>query len=408
MLNCVTLRNIKIVGAGSLGLILAGKIIDKFDKIEIFESSKNLGGVTRDFYNPSGSIFFRGCQYLQSSYLPSWALDSDNLMQFEHRYASLTEQNKNWNYKLDFAGPSFEIGELPQSSSNVVQFTLDDRLNLYPKDISQILKQHIKKFIPVDSNLLHISSKVSLGITRITSLSNDIELAQLKQKNNLVDQMYGVSREILGNEFETSYLPKFGFSKFWLNYVNKLEFARQVTINYNSRLDKKSIETNSLGDIAETKAWCADPRQMIQLTTSKKLDSLSYIMHTYGVTLDSYLGPNLPFYINIFSANNPFTRLYVYELDSEIKISVDSLKKYDSASEFINELIMLASEAHITLKIRNHDIAHIKTRRYFPISTKDYNVLENCSHKLSGSNWLNTGTNLYDRKSRMELMLSQI
>jgi len=69
---------------------------------------------------------------------------------------------------------------------------------------------------------------------------------------------------------------------------------------------------------------------------------------------------------------------------------------------------MLASEAHITLKIRNHDIAHIKTRRYFPISTKDYDVLENCSYKLSGSNWLNTGTNLYDRKSRIELMLSQL
>jgi len=131
-------------------------------------------------------------------------------------------------------------------------------------------------------------------------------------------------------------------------------------------------------------------------------------MHSYGVTLDSYLGPNLPFYINIFSANNPLTRLYFYELDSEIKVSVDSLKNYDSVSEFINELIMLASEAHITLKIRNHDIAHIKTRRYFPISTKDYDVLENCSHKLSGSNWLNTGTNLYDRKSRIELMLSQL
>jgi hypothetical protein len=408
MLNCVTLSNIKIVGAGSLGLILAGKVIGKFNKIEIFESSKNLGGVTRDFYSPTGSIFFRGCQYLQSSYLPSWALDSDYLMQFKHRYASLTEQNKTWNYKLDFAGPSFEIGELPQSSSNMVEFSLDNRLERYPKNISQILKQHINKFLPVDSNLLHISSLVSLGITRITSLSNDIELARLKQKNNLVDQMYGVSREILGNEFEISYLPKFGFSKFWLNYVKRPEFERQVTIDYNSRLDRKSMGSNFLGGREETKAWCADPRQMIQLVTTKKLDSLSHIIHSYGVTLESYLGPNLPFYINIFSANNPLTRLYFYELDSDIKISVDSLKKFDSASEFINKIIMLAAEARITLKIRNYDIAHIKTRRYFPISTKDYDALENCSHKLSGSNWLNTGTNLYDRKSRMELMLSQL
>jgi hypothetical protein len=60
------------------------------------------------------------------------------------------------------------------------------------------------------------------------------------------------------------------------------------------------------------------------------------------------------------------------------------------------------------IKIRKHDIARIKTRRYFPISTKDYETLENCNQALSQSNWLNTGTNLYDRKSRMELMLSQI
>jgi len=408
MLKRVTSRDLKIVGAGSLGLIFAGKVTEKFSRIEVFESSKNLGGVTRDFYGPTGSIFFRGCQYLQSSYLPTWALDSDNLVQFEHRYASLTEQNKSWNYKLDFAGPSFEIGELPQRSINLRQYTLDDRLKCYPEDISQILRQHIKKFIRVDCNLLHISSMVSLGISRIASLSQDLELLQTKQKNSLVDEMYGVSRKILGEKFEISYLPKFGFSNFWLNYTKNLEFSLQVTINYSSKLDKKSIGSYSMGGRAVTKAWCADPRQMIQLKTSKKLDSLSYIIHFYGVTLKSYFGPSLPFYINIFSANHPLTRLYFYELDSEIKLSVDSLVKYDLESELINEIMILTSRAHITIEIKNYDIAHIKTRRYFPISTRDYELLENCNQELIKSNWLNTGTNLYDRKSRMELILNQI
>jgi hypothetical protein len=408
MLKYVRSKNIKIVGAGSLGLILAGKVIGNFNKIEIFESSINLGGVTRDFYSPTGSTFYTGCQYLQSSYLPSWALESENLVQFEHRYASLTEQNKNWNYKLDFAGPSFEISEPLQGSNNLPQRTLDDRLKCYPKDISQILKQHINKFVSVDSNLLHISSMVSLGITRIASLYYDLELLQLKQKNSLIDQLYGVSRKILGNEFEISYLPKFGFTKFWLNYVNKLEFSRQVTIKFKAKLDKKSMKSYPLGGTEVVKAWCADPRQMIQLETSKKLDSLSYMVHTYGLTLDSYLGPNLPFYINVFSAHHSFTRLYFYELNSEVKLSVDSLKKYDSDYELINVIITLVSNAHIMIKIRKHDIARIKTRRYFPISTKDYETLENCNQALSQSNWLNTGTNLYDRKSRMELMLSQI
>jgi hypothetical protein len=102
------------------------------------------------------------------------------------------------------------------------------------------------------------------------------------------------------------------------------------------------------------------------------------------------------------------TRLYFYELDSEIKLSVDSLVKYDLESELINEIMILTSRAHITIEIKNYDIAHIKTRRYFPISTRDYELLENCNQDLIESNWLNTGTNLYDRKSRMELILNQI
>jgi hypothetical protein len=404
----VALNNIKIVGAGSLGLIFAGKIIDKFSKIEIFESSNHLGGVTRDFYNSTGSIFFTGCQYLQSSYLPFWMLDSDYLRKFEHRYASLTEQNNIWNYKLDFAGPAFEIGELPQGSNDIDQSTLSDRLAHYPKEISQILKQHVKKFIPVDSKALHISSATSLGITRITSLSNDLELVQLKQKNDLIDDLYGVSRDLLGFEFEISYLPKFGFSKFWSNYVRELKFEHQVSINYDSRLDKKSIDNSPLGNTGAIKAWCADPRQMIQLATSEKLDSLSYMVHSYGISLDSYIGPNLPFYINIFSASHPLTRIYFYEIDSEIKVSVDSLKKYNSVHEFINQLILLASEAFITLKISNQDLAYIKTRRYFPISTRDYEILKNCSRVLFESNWLDTGTYLYDRTSRYQVMMNQL
>ena len=404
----MALDNIKIVGAGSLGLIFAGKIIDKFNKIEIFESSNHLGGVTRDFYNATGSVFFTGCQYLQGSYLPFWVLDSDYIRKFEHRYASLTEQNKIWNYKLDFAGPAFEIGELPHYSNDIHQFTLGDRLNGYPKEISQILKQHVKKFIPVDSKALHSSSATSLGITRITSLNDDLELLQLKQKNNLIDDLYGVSRDLLGFEFEISYLPIFGFSKFWSNYVKELKFEHRVTINFDSRLDKKSIDNGSLGNTAATKAWCADPRQMIELTNSEKLDSLSYMVHSYGVSLDSYLGPNLPFYINIFSASQPLIRLYFYELDSEIKVSVDSLKKYNSASEFINQLIHLALEANINLKISNQDLAYIKTRRYFPISTRDYKILKNCTRVLVKSNWLDTGTYLYDRVSRFQVMINQI
>lgn len=402
------IEDVKIIGAGSLGLILAGRILDKFRSVEIFESSKSLGGITRDMFNSAGSNFFLGCQYLQASYLPIWARNSEYLLEFEHRYASLTEQNGKWNYKLDFAGPAFDIKEISQTSKSIDENKLDDRLSLYPKEISKILKMHLSKFLPVDLNLLHVSALVTLGITRITTVSNHSELVRLKQRDNLIDKLYGVSRETLGLKFETSYIPKFGYSKYWSTYVSQSSFKRNVSIRYDCRLDKKSIHNNVLGDSKGLKAWCADPRQLIQLTTSEKLDSLSYMVHSYGVTIESYSGPKLPFYINIFSATNPLIRLFFYLLDSEVKVSIDSLKKYNSSTEITNELLKFALSAHITLKVSNADIAYARTRRYFPISINDYEILKTSSNGLAGSKWVDTGTYLYDRKSRLELIFNQI
>ena len=408
MLCYVDVEDVKIIGAGSLGLILAGRILDKFRSVEIFESSNSLGGVTRDMFNSAGSNFFLGCQYLLASYLPNWARNSEYLLEFEHRYASLTEQNGKWNYKLDFAGPAFDIEEISQTSKSIDENKLDDRLSLYPKEISQILKMHMSKFLPVDLNLLHVSGLVSLGITRITTVSNDSELARLKQRDNLIDKLYGVSRDTLGLKFETSYIPKFGYSKYWSTYISQPNFKRNASIRYDCRLDKKSFHNNVLDNAKGLKAWCADPRQLIQLTTSEKLDSLSYMVHSYGVSIESYSGPELPFYINVFSATNPLIRLFFYLLDSEVKVSIDSLKKYNSSTEITDVLVKFAESAHITLKVSNQDVAYARTRRYFPISKNDYEILKTSTNGLVGSNWLDTGTYLYDRKSRLELIFDQI
>ncbi len=404
----MTAKIFKIIGAGSLGLILAGRMLDKFSRVEIFESANGLGGITRDMFNSTGSNFFLGCQYLLASYLPTWAVNSENLLEFEHRYASLTEQNGKWNYKLDFAGPAFEIKEISQTSKIINDANFGDRLSLYPREISQILKMHVRKFLPVNLNLLHISSLSSLGITRVTTVSNDLELVRLKQSDSVIDELYGVSRNALGLKFETSYIPKFGYSKYWSDYVSNPSFKRNASIRYGRRVDKKSIGNEVMGEVKELKAWCADPRQLIQLNTSSRLDSMSYMVHAYGLSIESYSGPKLPFYINIFSSTNPLVRLFFYMINSEIKVSIDSLNKYDSAVELTNELVKFSSLANITLRVSNQEFAYARTRRYFPISKKDYEILKTSNSDLVKNNWLDTGTYLYDRKSRLELIFDQI
>jgi hypothetical protein len=163
-----------------------------------------------------------------------------------------------------------------------------------------------------------------------------------------------------------------------------------------------------MSSLTGIKIWCADPRQIVGLTTDKKLDSLSYMVHSYGIRLDFYSGPKLPFYVNIYGTAEPLIRFYFYELDSEIKVSIDSLKKYDSSSEIIAELKKIAAEAHISLKIQCQDVAYERTRRYFPISQNDHDTLTQCSINLESSNWLDSAMYNFDRKSRLDIMLDQI
>ena len=58
-----------IVGAGSVGLLLALRYAKEFRQIDIVESRRHIGGIARDFYDASGLVFFRGCQYLSREYL---------------------------------------------------------------------------------------------------------------------------------------------------------------------------------------------------------------------------------------------------------------------------------------------------------------------------------------------------
>ena len=83
------MSKISVVGAGITGLAaayLAAKI-----PVNIFEASKNMGGILKD-YNFDGYNFFSGCHYFNgdSMWFDRMGLNKF-FYQFDHNYASYTD-----------------------------------------------------------------------------------------------------------------------------------------------------------------------------------------------------------------------------------------------------------------------------------------------------------------------------
>lgn len=397
-----------VVGAGSIGILSAAKFLDYGFRVDMFEASSVGGGVTRDFSNSSSEMYFKGCQYLLKEQIPENLISTQKLIEFEHTYASLTQQNGAWNYKFDFAGPAFHLSELPSYQPPTESLTVEDRLLLYPPDISAFLERHISKICSTSLNELHVTSLTSLGLNRIASMNNDQELLAKKTENATIDLLYGVPRKILEIPREKAFLPAKGFNDLWDSLLKDLISQKRFSYSSNIQINSKNFSDLLPKNLSASKIWCADPRYLVRQIQQINLESVRSIVHNYGLTLNKYVGPELPFYVNIYSPTCPFIRIFIYELNSEVKMSIETSSLFNSQESLVTSLKTLLNFAQISVEIMNPDSAYKKSVRYFPISTFDYDTLWRISRDLKIDDWLDSGLYSYDRLTRLKIIFSQI
>lgn len=401
-------HHLVIVGAGSLGLFIASQALKSYSKVEIHEAKSQVGGNTRDFYSNSGVQFLSGCQYLSENTLPDSFDLANSLSAFEHRYSSLTEQGKNWNFKPNFSGPAFEFDFTKPQPLLFAEDSIADRLNLYPSNIRLTLKKFIQRIVPFSLDELHPTGLESLSLDRITSLDAEDDLLILKHSDHLADSIYGVSRELLGIGYEKAYIPNNGFDEFYTSLLESLRSFEALKIYQNQRISTKNWSSVAYPERSYTKIWCADPRFFVQHFKQKKLQSLSYPVYNYGLVVTGYSGFSLPYYINVFSGINPILRIYFYETKSQVKVTVESASLFDSELSLLSCLHRLLRNTPFKAKFSSKPVAMQKTRRYFPISNSDYNDIIDVENTMSDCGWTNTFPHLFSRAVRLNLIFDEL
>jgi len=398
------MSEISIVGGGITGLAVA-YLVDK--PVNVFEASKNLGGILRDLHSERYS-FFSSCQYLngQSSWLHQLGLGK-TLYEFDHIYASYTDLFGKKTVSERFAGPVYEgLGLHHNCSELFLGTSLADRCDLYPPEISSALKKWFG-YIGVDVDITHHSAVTGFQASRIYVLEQEKKIKDLKEKNTLADTIYGLPRSVTGLSSIKSFLPERGFSNLFDNFLNqnqKIKFEKNVTVKCDI-LNNRLVLKTKIGNFEPNLViWTADPTKLVSKAFGIKLNSQKFSAEVLVGFLDSLV--DSPFYIQVYSLESRVMRIYLYNIDGRGCFTIE--KAYDDqisgdVVKFCQAVIGYFSNKKIK------DVALRKwNARYFAYTIKDHSALSALRSQKHIKNLITPDYLSYGRDQKIDSVMNQL
>lgn len=405
-----------VIGAGSVGILTSKLLATRSNNsVTLLESSTVVGGVTRDIEDDENQRFFSGCHYLDLEYSELAKTPRSPLVQFDQRYASLTQIGPNWFFKEDFAGPVFPTDFFRPNTNIRSKFTteeksLKDRLSNYPNPISDWLYQFSSRV--ASPEVLPPSSAKTLGISRVSSFEEEDELRSLKLESDYADSLYGLPRSSLGIAPKPAFMPQHGYTHLWESLVRDLQEEgnfqlKRMKVNQKSAFDSVS----KLGTGA--KIWTADPRFLVRHCLGTRLDSLAHRKHVFGLSLKSEKASQpsqvTPYYINVYSHHSPITRLFVYTLENQLRLSVEAIEGFSNEVEMRRHINSLLSKTSCIEQVEQKgEVMASVANTYHPMSNRDLALLKAVQESLRRMEWTYSGLDEYDRASKMAVIMRQL
>lgn len=407
-----------LVGGGISSCVLALFLLKKNHQVEIYEKRSYLGGILNDVIDGS-NIYFRGCQYLDVN--NRWFKEfneefKDELDIFEHTYGSYVEMEGTKSFSKDFAVPFFN--EIDLEDYNVKEIiskprnSLKDRFNLYPKNINNFFSKIYERH-ELNPKEICFTCVDNLQVGRITSGSQLENLLNLKNKDKIFDDIYAVKRNMVYNEKKLlGALPKMGFTKFFEIIKKKLEsygvkiFTRTIIKpewhNNNLKLTHKDNQIE-----ADYILWTGDPTKLIKGNLNLDVESKYVrILQTNSNILESTNFDKR--YFQIFSDQKNLTKIYLYKIGNQEKISVESIYDKIPSEQILKQAEDILKEFNIFIKLDFKSFKQSIDVRFNVISLNDEKTIKNFLNKTENSNLIPGAWLLYGRDRRMHFYLDQL
>ena len=403
-------KSVAIIGAGFTGLISAYFYKIKGYEVNVFETSKNIGGITDDLSFDNHN-FFSGChQLILSNWLKK--INKKNrlkLKTYKVHYGNYTEEKKNLNFDWSYSIPTFKKDFTKKKITKKI-VSLEDRINVYPKNISTFLKNWVKKNDKT-LNLKNLDNKSANGfaLTKIAIKNNLQEIIQLKRKNKFFDELYAVKNFLNNRNQQNCLIPDNGYKEFF-KILHKL--LLKMKINFFLKSPVKPVwKKNKLYLVLRGKEmnfdkilWTGNPVALIKNFSFEKLDSkFTNVKITCGSLKNKI---NNCFFIQVYSLETSISRIYIYKINNETKFTIESYYN-DKDENIIPKIKKILSKFRIEFDIKDNFYEH-QIKRYSLISLKDNKIISQFLKQTKKTNLVYYDWRIYGRDQRINSIIKNI
>ena len=198
--------------------------------------------------------------------------------------------------------------------------------------------------------------------------------------------------------------PK-GFSNFFIS-LEKILKQKGINIFLKQKIEpvwkgnKLCLSSNDKFISNDHVIWSGDPSKLIQSYNGKELDSMfTRFVQVHSNIISSNFEKNI--YFQIFSEKSNITRIYLYEINNQKKISLECIVHPVNEKKILDEAAEILENFKIKVKINKNTIHQKIDTRFNILSVKDEKIIKIFLDKTKKSNLLNGAWLYYARDNKI-------
>lgn len=402
-------KKIIIIGGGITGCIASLYAKKKGYSVELFEKSKELGGVLKDDFD--NNFFFSGCQYFnpKSSWFKLIEKFEKEFLYFKANYGSYTNLKSKEEIAVKyFPGPVFKLTNIDNQFNKKINKTLVDRIDCYSSEIQKLLKCWLESN-KINFQNLHYLSSIPLAINRVSTNIRISNLKEDKKQNKFIDQLYGLPRDVMGFNYIESAIPKKGYTNFF-KLLKKYLIEKEIKVNTSSLVKLKkndnSLEVYNFDKMLtfDYILWCASPTPVIARLDNMVLNTEPLKITNYCFKYNGQL-PN--FYLQVFNKSKIF-RISCFSVQNNNQIIAECFDDEIRLEYLIIEIKRLLKFFEIFIDFEKLKyFSKFKKKRYTVISDYDYKAIQNFK-KNKKMNFVDGSWDSYSRDDKIKKVINNI
>lgn len=393
-----------VIGGGITGCLSAFELMERGFEVTVFEATAHLGGVLRDV-TVGEEIFFNNCQYLDSRSFSNLDVSS-HLYEFTHHYGSFTNLLRDERRLVfDCAQPCL-TGRFPGFDESRLRIHASALERLFAYGVAgEMLATWATGF--GDLERIDYRCLTPMQLARVY-YPEDRETEDLKSSKRCYDELLAIPRGLKrpAVESESAWLPKNGFNALFDELEAQLR-SRGCSIRFKCPVKVVKTQTDDLAlSFKEESAsynlavWASNPTPLFSNLNGLQLSTPPVKMTLVVGNLESIAESKweLPCYWQFFDLHSKLVRIYIYNLQGQLKFSAEFFGRPDhkELSKNISEALHIL-ELFVDFKIR--DV--IRQSRFVNFSSEEYNTVHT-SKELLFSNRIVSGAWLtYGRESKL-------